>query len=289
MKLMLFITVFMCSYAQVDTQKILENTNLVSNVSNVGWSFYNGGRPGLEIPNYRNIQTDMISGHNIATNFASGLWLGGKINGAVKTSLAVYDYDYYPGELISEKNYVVDPEIHHVYTKYSNHLKSLFASRIDLRQNIYQDRLFYNRIKEYESSDKEWEEAIRQGAMKTSPSDIYSFAIYHDANDEQRINAGMGSDKMNVQIKQHTFLFQSDDSNSNVENVGDHLGNTVFIKYEIINRNNVPIEDMYIGQWSDHLESRKLYRDPTHRNMTNLAYSLNMAPKSCPAPFATHS
>ncbi len=72
----------------------LDINNVRARLFNKGNLFFNGGTPLYEVP----------AGSGISPIFAGGIWIGGTVNGQVRTAAATYaqggeDYEFYPGPL----------------------------------------------------------------------------------------------------------------------------------------------------------------------------------------------
>ena len=157
--------------------------------------------------------------------YASGLWLGAKVNGQLRTVVAEYDQEFRPGRLISNGNFdnpsnpalvtykVVrftgdpsdtshvelanpdastgqDPVVHHSWSEYVNGAKPYGAP---------------TRIYHLPSPD-----GVGPGVDVEGPDvlgDMMCWSVYNDGDPATHTNEAGSSAPLNVQIQQTTFAF----------------------------------------------------------------------------------
>lgn len=239
--------------------KVVQNTafikgnNLEAMMTNYGRLFWNGDASGLLVPSpVFTSNTYSIKGDGpVATVFASGLWVAGKLNGSAKAAASIYTNDYAPGEItgLNGGNAVFtnpDSAIYKLYYYFSAGHKEYLNDLLNSPDNTPDGRVHAFATEQLdlatENGATEWAKAVAQGAPAVPPGDVAVFCIYHDASDVQRAAANLHTDKMNVQVRQLTWLFRAP---------GDPIDNTIFIKFEFINKNTVPITEFYATVWAD--------------------------------------
>lgn len=161
-------------------------------------------------------------------NYASGLWIGGVINGTdTVVAISEYDSEYGPGPML---NGTFQPDIpdFRVFKLYADSLKT----------NPNQDYLDYMSI----AAVSQGAPTVVDGDGDTVPDmvgDQMLWAVYNDADPLGHIN--MNTEALGIEVKQTVFGFNREDP----------LGDIVFVKYQIFNNGNNIIDDFYISLWSD--------------------------------------
>ena len=229
-----------------DNGQLLQANNVKAIMTNKGWLFWGGGDSGFITPNPVFSDND----GNIASVFASGLWLSGRVNGEVKTSIAYYSTDFAPGKW---QTYMDDKDgegalsnpkwkIYYYYQQaHIDYLQSLLAGPDPTEsQKIHQ--YAQSELDKAATANQEWanEAVLNQGAPANPPGHVAMFTIYHDLNLDER-EESVDQKPLNVQIRMLAWSFRQ----------AGPLNNAVFVKMEFINKNAVPITDMYATVWSD--------------------------------------
>ncbi|MCB0278363.1 MAG: hypothetical protein KDD94_02600 [Calditrichaeota bacterium] len=225
--------------------EFMEANNVKAMISNNGWLFWGGGASGFIVPT----PTFSNNDGNYATVYASGIWLSGKVDGVIKTSRAFYNSDFGPG---SWDEYTNDPsgtgaasnQNWKIFYYYSEFHITYLNGLLDADDPTTGQKIHKFATKELDraaTANNEWATiAVAQGAPEKPPGHLASFTIYHDANLSTR-QASNDEKPLNVQIRQLAWSFRQ----------AGPLNNTVFVKFEFINKNNVPITDMYATVWAD--------------------------------------
>ncbi len=178
------------------------------------------GRSGLEWP----------KGNNTHTVFASGVWLGGKVYGEVRVSAGEYAGEYASGPWGANHN---DPK-HKIYRVSKRDLADpisiadiqnwpidLGAPWVDENNNGTYEPLPYGPDHPHFIGDQ-----VLWMVMNDGPDSLHS--VFHTAS-------------LGVEVQRTIFGFDRPDA----------LGDMMFIKDLIINKGNDPIDEMYVGLWSD--------------------------------------
>jgi hypothetical protein len=221
--------------------------NVKGVIANNGWLFWGGGDSGFITPSPVFKDND----GNYATIYASGLWLVGTVNGEKRAAIANYVTDFIPGLWDEYKD---DPNANGtlntdyiVYYKYSD-------SHILYLQGLLEqeDQTATQKVHKYANAELEkasqynalWDlKAVPQGALANPPGDVVAFTVYHDADNAHRQDNRLNDTKepMNIQVRMTAFAFRSSDA----------INNAVFVKMEFVNKNTVPITNVYATVWSD--------------------------------------
>ncbi len=178
------------------------------------------GRSGLEWP----------KGNNTHTVFASGVWLGGKVYGEVRVSAGEYAGEYGSGPWGADHN---DPK-HKIYK----------VSKYDMADPISNSDIQNWPIE----LGAPWVDVNQNGSYEPLPygpdhpqfiGDQVVWMVMNDGPDS--LHSVFNTTSMGVEVQRTIFGFDRPDA----------LGDMMFIKDLIIHRGDDPIDDMYIGLWSD--------------------------------------
>jgi hypothetical protein len=209
-----------------DLQRIdINNINMV--VKNTGSFAYDteSGGAGLEFP----------KGTGKTAVFAAGLWMGALVGSDVRVSVSEYSDDYKPG---GAPGGVPDnpnlPE-HKVYKLNRVYLDASGNVDVATRDAVLAD---------YTAG------AVPHGAPAVTVlsdgslsiiGDQMLWSVYNDFGKGVEANAASSNNSLGVEIQQTTFAFSRQGP----------LGNTVFMRYRIINRGTATLTNAYVSQWSD--------------------------------------
>ncbi len=168
--------------------------------------------------------------HNTQTVFASGVWLGGKVYGEVRVSAGEYAGEYASGPWGANHS---DPK-HKIYKVSKSDLVdpitnsdiqdwpvALGAPWVDENENGEYDPLPYGPDHPHFIGDQ-----IVWMVMNDGLDSLHT--VFHTA-------------PLGVEVQRTIFGFDRPDA----------LGDMMFIKDLIINKSSDPIDDMYVGLWSD--------------------------------------
>ena len=224
-----------------------EVNNVLALISNQGWLFWGGGPSGFIIP----APTFSSNDGNFATVYASGIWAGGKVNGVVRTSLAYYGSDMTPGlwdEFNADPNGVGDRENdkYTLYYYYSQTHLDYLQGLLDAADPTESQKIhaFANaELARAATANADWAAVAvaEQGAPANPPGHAAVYAVYHDSYLDVRSTARGANNPLKIQVRMLAWAFRQ----------AGPLNNSVFVKMEVINKNPVPITDMYLTVWSD--------------------------------------
>lgn len=215
------------SRTQITDLQRIDINNISMVVKNTGSFAYDteSGGAGLEFP----------KGTGKTAVFAAGLWMGALVNGKVTVSVAEYSDDYKPGQAVG--GVPDDP------TAAYNKVYKLNRVYLDAAGNI--DTAARDAVlADYNLG------AVPHGApvVTVQPDgsldilgDQMLWSVYNDFGKGVEANGASSNNPLGVEIQQTTFAFSRQGP----------LGNTVFMRYKIINRSANTLTNAYVSQWSD--------------------------------------
>ncbi len=204
----------------VDNAQSIDINNIKMFVTNTGSFAYDKGasNSGLEFP----------KGTGKTAVFAAGLWMGGRVGGQTRIAVSEYSDEYGPGAMVGGLPDTDKPE-YKVYKLFRNYTDTAARDAA---------------LADYNAG------AVPHGApavtVQTDGSldilgDEMLWAVYNDADPALHTNRAGKTAPLGVEVQQTTFAF----------NRQGPLGNTVFIRYKLINKGGNTIDSMYVSQWSD--------------------------------------
>ena len=213
----------------IDTGQAIDINNIrmfITNTGSFAWDKTTGAA-GLEFP----------KGTGKTAVFAAGLWIGGLCSDSAGVArpdvlhLAVSEYsdEYGPGAIVGGAPDAADKPEYKVYKLDRNYV-----------DNAARDAA----LADYNAG------AVPHGApvVTVQPDgsldilgDQMCWAVYNDLDPANHANPAGLTTPLGLEIQQTTFAFQRQGA----------LGNTIFIKYKIINKGVKKFHDMYVSQWSD--------------------------------------
>ncbi|MGH7725050.1 MAG: hypothetical protein ACREOU_06430 [Candidatus Eiseniibacteriota bacterium] len=182
-------------------------------VTNVGSFAFDlqSGNSGLEWPR----------GTGNTAVFASGIWIGAKVGGDIRVALAEYAQEYVPGPMAGGTFQDDSPDF----------------------------RMFKANLADTTGYGEWLAVAVPMGAPITVVNgdtlpgiigDQTLWGVYNDADPDAHGQV-VNSDPLGLEVQQTTFAFDRQGA----------LGNTVFIKYLIINNGTNTLDSTFISIWSD--------------------------------------
>ncbi|MBL7033400.1 MAG: hypothetical protein ISR91_04575 [Candidatus Delongbacteria bacterium] len=211
------------SYPQADDQSILttiDANQLDCFVTNVGVFAYDksasrGVNDGLYFPNnYPITDTHVI--------YDAGLWVGAKVNGNVRVTVAEYSQEYVPG-IIAPNGVLIDGPEHRVYKIYNGQTSDEDYLNWPTDQGAPMNA----------AGDGPWIEDIQADQM--------TFCVFNDGDPVQHGNNAGGTSPLDIEVQLTTFAFDR----------ADPLGNVIFLKYRFINKGVNLLDSTYVSVWSD--------------------------------------
>lgn len=213
--------------AATDVRSYIGVNNLQMVVSNIGSfafdpSGFFGKNDGLYFPR----------GTNKSVVFAAGLWLGARVNGTPRVTVAEYSSEYSPGGM-SDGSYQPDQARFRVY-------------KVNRGDDASTNNDYFNWP--YDDAAPALKDAAGEDSLDAEGNriplilgDQALYAVYSDADPASHTNNAGSTLPLGVEVQQYVFGFAR----------GGALGNTVYLKYKIINKGSNLLEDTYVSVWSD--------------------------------------
>ncbi len=195
----------------IDNNSKIDTNNVEMFVTNHGsfaWDI-TSGNSGLIFP----------KGTNKTSVFASGLWIGAKVDGEIRTCVAEFSQEFAPGNM-ENGTYVTDNPGFKVYK----------INKEDGPENP-----------DWANWPSDLGAPVDSNGNPLVLGDQTLWAVYNDANANYHSNNAGNSDPFGIEIQQTTFAFSRKGP----------LNNIIFIKFLIINKGNNILEDTFISLWSD--------------------------------------
>jgi hypothetical protein len=198
----------------VDTGTKIEANRISMFVTNIGsFAFDLGtGNSGLEFP----------KGTGNTAVFAAGLWLGATVAGETRVTVAEYSQEFVPGPM-SGGTFLPDSPQYKVYRvtrEDTTGWADWVANAAPLGAPVVD---------------------LGNGLQPAILGDETLWSVFNDADPGAHSNDAGASPPLGVEVQLTTFAF----------NRTGALGNTVFLKYLIINKGSNTLEQMYASIWSD--------------------------------------
>ncbi len=213
--------------ASVDNSAFIGVNNLQMMVSNVGSFAFDptnrfGSDAGLYFPR----------GTNKTVIFAGGIWVGARVNGQPRISVAEYTQEFRPGTA-EDGEYTPDQSRFRVYK---------IARGDDAESNPdYANWPFQDGAPAV--TDAFGDDSLDADGNRIPQlfGDEALYAVYHDLNPGAHTNQAGSTQPLGLEIQQHVFAFGRSGA----------LGNVIFLKFVIINEGNNLLEDSYVSLWCD--------------------------------------
>lgn len=209
------------SVQRVDLAKRVDVNQVNMAVSNVGSFAYDFalGDAGLEYP----------KGSQKTAVFASGLWLSANIGSANRLALSGYAAEYMAGAVVDGID--DDPS--------------------DPAYQVYKLERVYASAASRDSALAAWDAGavihgappvfVRPDGTLTIVGDQMLWTVYNDLDAGNHLNPAGHTAPIGVEVQQTTFGFDRPGA----------FGNTVFMRFKLINRTFFPLSDVRIGFWAD--------------------------------------
>jgi hypothetical protein len=152
--------------------------------------------------------------------YDAGLWIGAKVNNQVRIAMAEYSSEFVPG-----------PMANGTFQSDKSEFKVYKIKRGDNASN--------------NPDYRDW--PVSQGAPvdnEGNPAligDQLTWSVCNDADLSKHTNNAGGTQPLGVEVQQSTFAYAR----------GGALGNTIFMKFKIINKGGNRLDSAYVSLWSD--------------------------------------
>jgi hypothetical protein len=195
----------------IDNNAKIDTNNVEMYVTNHGSFAYNitSGNSGLIFP----------KGTTKTAVFASGIWIGAKVNGEVRTCVGEFSQEFAPGNMVNG-TFVPDNPRFKVYK----------INKEDGPEN-----------QDWKNWPSDLGAPVDKNGNPLVLGDQTLWAVYNDADPSYHSNSAGNSDPFGIEIQQTTFAFSRQGP----------LNNIIFLKFIIINKGNNILRDTFISLWSD--------------------------------------
>jgi hypothetical protein len=152
--------------------------------------------------------------------YAAGLWVGAKVNNQVRIAMAEYSSEFVPGPM-KDGTYQPDKAAFKVY-------------KVKRGDNAGSNPDY-----------RDW--PVDQGAPvdaegnPTILGDQFLWSACNDADPAKHTNNSASTAPLGVEVQQSTFAYAR----------GGALGNTIFMKFKIINKGSNNLDSTYVSLWAD--------------------------------------
>jgi hypothetical protein len=232
-----------------DQDRRVDVNNLNMWVTNFGSYAYDiaTGNAGLVYPR----------GSSNTAVFASGLWLGATVGGETRVTVAEYSQEFGPGKMVGG---TFDNPNRSAYKTYK---VARFTGNPEDTTHLEGEGVYPNDPLIHHSWNEYMTGAVPYGApfkiyrlpvtATADPTDSVDvpgpdvlgdqmlWCVYNDGDPVLHNNNAGSTPPMGVEVQQTTFAF----------NVTGALGNTVFLKFKIINAGNQTLDNMFCSMWAD--------------------------------------
>ncbi len=249
----------------IEVTRRIDVNNLNMFISNEGtWSYdtqniSGGGGEGLYYP----------KGTSNTVVYAAGPWIGCLINSILHVTVAEYSFEWQPGIILPGSADQTNPW--GVSASHSN--TDFIVYKMVRFTGDSLDTMHVNRSAEALAADPaadplvhhSWSEYMRGAVPYGAPwkmyrlpkpnapgdsvdvpgpdvtGDMMCWAVYNDADPSAHTNEAGRTNPIGLEVQQTTFAFNRQGA----------LGNTIFVKYVIINKGIQRMDSTYFSQWSD--------------------------------------
>ena len=205
----------------VDIDGLIDANNLAMVVTNTGSFAFDKrvGNGGLEFPR----------GSGKSAVFAAGLWVGAKVGGETRVTVAEYSDEYGPG---SAPGGVPDDPNRPEYKVYK--LDRSYANPM-LRDAALAD--YVAGAMPHGAPPV----AVKADGTLDILGDQMLWAVYNDLDPLRHTNRTAGTAPLGIEVQQTTFALDRPGA----------LGNTIFIRFKLLNRGTNLLDSTYTSLWTD--------------------------------------
>lgn len=214
--------------AHTSPQATQQFSNVQMQRNNLALYVGNSGNFAYDISSFSNWGLRSIE-HSAGMVFASGLWIGGKVDGGVSVAVSEYSTEFAPGSALGgmpEDPNFIQLRVHRLLRRYAT------TSARDLDREVWNN------------------EALSRGAPSANilpdgsldiPGDEVRWSVYNDLDINPHTSPIGHTLPLGVEVRHSTWAYDR----------GGVLQNTVFMRFQIQNRNPVPITEAWVGAWAD--------------------------------------
>jgi hypothetical protein len=160
--------------------------------------------------------------------FAGGLWLGAKVGGDIRVALAEYAQEYVPGPMVGGTFQEDSPDFRVFKVR-----RAAQPFKVNDPDTVGYGAWMSIAVPMGAPTDS-------TGLLPGVIGDQTLWAVYNDADPDAHGQV-VTSDPLGVEVQQTTFAFDRQGA----------LGNTLFMKFRIINKGADILDSMFVSLWSD--------------------------------------
>lgn len=230
-------------------------------VNRVNLLLANDGRFPFE-PDGNTAGTLYPRGSAISLLYASGLWLGGTVDGQVHVTVAEYESEFAPGGMpggIPDDPFAPEHVVYKVarWGGSPQDTAHVVRTAAELATDPKLDPLAHHSWSEYMAGAVPHGAPWRLHRLPDSstpaagdsvdvpgpdlPGEVATWCVFNDANVLRHVAAPGSTAPLGVEVRQTVFAYDRPGP----------LGNTAFVRYEVFNRGGNVIPDLRMGFWSD--------------------------------------
>ena len=207
----------------IDRAQYIDVNRVNMLVSNIGSFAFDGTNAALEYP----------KGSGKTAVFAGGLWLGGQINGVTKVAITAYSNEWFPGP-IGPGGVPANPTdpIHRVYN-----LQRVYA---DAGQRDADLAAYTAGAVPYGADPV----TVQPDGSLNILGDQQTWAVYNEADSVLKATSEEDAGHtgpLGIEVQQTIFAFNRQGA----------LGQTIFMRFRMINKGGNQIDSMFVSVWSD--------------------------------------
>ncbi|MFK7846092.1 MAG: T9SS type A sorting domain-containing protein [Rhodothermales bacterium] len=221
---------------------ILDVNNVRASIYNNGGLFWRGGAPVYEVP----------KGSGVSAIFASGIWLAGEVGGQLRAAATRYGpWEFWAGPLDENGNAPADCSVYDKTYKVSKADVEAYevtgTAPPDLRGwptglgaptlDANGDRIPFDiNVPLASRADR-----VIDLAAGERPAILGDMSVWWVMNDRGNLHEATDAAPIGLEIHGLAFAF----------NIAGDIGNTTFYKYNMFYKGDVPLENAYLGIFSD--------------------------------------
>jgi len=154
--------------------------------------------------------------------YCAGIWLGGKVDGAIRVAVAEYgNFEYTPGPM-EDGTFTPDEPAFKVY-------------------RLHRDSLADNPNDDYADWPADQGAPVNTSGVPAMLGDQMLWSVYNDADPSLHTNDCGETAPLGIEVQQTVYAY---------DRLG-YLGDVLFIQYILHNHGHNDISDLYISLWSD--------------------------------------
>ncbi len=207
---------------QSPSTALFKDTDTRLDMNNLEMFVYNDGNFAYDNANVLG-KTDGLyfpRGTKKTVIYSAGIWIGAKVGGDIRLAIAEYSSEFVPG-----------PMLDGTYQPDNANFKVYKVERGDTPES--------------NSDYANWPVAdgapVDEEGNPKILGDQMCWSVFNDADPAGHINDAAGTQPLGIEVQQSAFGFAR----------GGALGNTLFLKYKIINKGTNTLDSTFVALWAD--------------------------------------